>query len=334
MMDMNYKGTVIHIGAAPAEEQIYCYSTSDEAQEKACIGHLRGDFGADDEGFFTSWFPHTGKIMADDAYKVFCTELDHVVSALRENGLLKDRATMAKHTARWQEARIPLPYGTYLVVETTVPKDLYQAEPYLVVVDRNSPMSAMATPKGSVLTASDSYQKFTVLDEKIEVYLRITKLDEETGKPVLLPGTAFQIYYLDDDGNYRMENGAPKLVRMTDTVNGNLPKNVTTFYTNAEGVLTLPEKLPLGKYRIVETTAPNGFYNEWLDAKSHYVDFTITTDRIYQATGDKNENGMDTLVIGEKYSNHETLGKLTIICKGVWIIPAIPIKPKSLPRAI
>ena len=205
-----------------------------------------------------------------------------------------------------------LPYGTYLVVETTVPKDLYQAEPYLVVIDQNSPMSAMATPKGSVLTASDSYQKFTVLDEQIEVYLRITKIDEETGKPVLLPGTAFQIYYLDDDGNYRMENGAPKLVRMTDTVNGNLPKNVTTFYTNAEGVLTLPEKLPLGKYRIVETTAPNGFYNEWLDAKSHYVDFTITTDRIYQATGDKNENGMDTLVIGEKYSNHETLGKLTI----------------------
>ena len=205
-----------------------------------------------------------------------------------------------------------LPYGTYLVVETTVPKDLYQAEPYLVVVDRNSPMSAMATPKGSVLTASDSYQKFTVLDEQIEVYLRITKLDEETGKPVLLPGTAFQIYYLDDDGNHRMENGAPKLVRMTDTVNGHLTKNVTTFYTNAEGILALPEKLPLGKYRIVETTAPNGYYNAWADDASHYVDFTITTDRIYQATGDKNENGMDTLVIGEKYSNHETLGKLTI----------------------
>ena len=205
-----------------------------------------------------------------------------------------------------------LPYGTYLVVETTVPKDLYQAEPYLVVIDRNSPMSAMATPKGSEIVGSDSYQKFTVLDEQIEVYLRITKIDEETGKPVLLPGTAFQIYYLDDDGNYRMENGAPKLVRMTDTVNRNLPKNVTTFYTNAEGVLTLPEKLPLGKYRIVETTAPNGYYNAWADDASHYVDFTITTDRIYQATGDKNENGMDTLVIGEKYSNHETLGKLTI----------------------
>lgn len=205
-----------------------------------------------------------------------------------------------------------LPYGTYLVVETTVPKDLYQAEPYLVVIDRNSPMSAMATPKGSEIVGSDSYQKFTVLDEQIEVYLRITKIDEETGRPVLLPGTAFQIYYLDDDGNYRLENGAPKLVRMTDTVNGHLTKNVTTFYTNAEGVLTLPEKLPLGKYRIVETTAPNGYYNAWAADASHYVDFTITTDRIYQATGDKNENGMDTLVIGEKYSNHETLGKLTI----------------------
>ena len=129
-----------------------------------------------------------------------------------------------------------LPYGTYLVVETTVPKDLYQAEPYLVVIDSNSPMSAMATPKGSQIVGSDSYQKFTVLDEEIEVYLRITKVDEETGKPVLMPGTAFQIYYLDDDGNYRMENGAPKLVRMTDTVNGHLTKNVTTFYTNAEGI--------------------------------------------------------------------------------------------------
>lgn len=219
-----------------------------------------------------------------------------------------------------------LPYGTYLVVETTVPKDLYQAEPYLVVIDRNSPMSAMATPKDSVMTGSDSYQKFTVLDEEIEVYLRITKVDEETGKPVLLPDTAFQIYWLDEQGHYRYDsNGNPKLVTMTDTVNGHLTKDVNTFHTNGEGILTLPEKLPLGKYRIVEVTGPNGFYNEWLDSAgyengvladdadgSYYVDFEITTDRIYAATGDKNENGMDTLVIGENYSIHETLGKLTI----------------------
>ena len=222
-----------------------------------------------------------------------------------------------------------LSYGTYLVVETTVPHDLFQAEPFIVTVDPeqdNNPWGAMATPKDSVMTGSDSYQKFTVLDEEIEVYLRITKVDEETGKPVLLPDTAFQIYWLDEQGHYRYDsNGNPKLVTMTDTVNGHLTKDVDTFYTNSEGNLTLPEKLPLGKYRIVEVTGPNGFYNEWKDTAgyengiladdadgSFYVDFTITTDRIYQATGDKNENGMDTLVIGEKYSNHETLGKLTI----------------------
>lgn len=205
--------------------------------------------------------------------------------------------------------------GTYLVVETTTPHDLFQAEPFLVSIDPeqdNNPWGAMATPKDSVMKASDSYQKFTVLDEEIEVYLKITKLDTETGKPVLLPNTAFQIYWLDDNGNYRLENGKPKLVTMTDTVNGHLTKNVDTFYTNEEGILTLPEKLPLGKYRIVETVGPDGFYNEWADSGNYYVDFDISTDRIYKATGDDNENSMDTLVIGENYWNEETLGKLTI----------------------
>lgn len=208
-----------------------------------------------------------------------------------------------------------LSYGTYLVVETTTPHDLFQAEPFLVSIDPeqdNNPWGAMATPKDSVMKASDSYQKFAVLDEEIEVYLKITKLDTETGKPVLLPNTAFQIYWLDDNGNYRLENGKPKLVTMTDTVNGHLTKNVDTFYTNEEGILTLPEKLPLGKYRIVETVGLDGFYNEWADSGNYYVDFDISTDRIYKATGDDNENGMDTLVIGEDYWNEETLGKLTI----------------------
>jgi len=133
-----------------------------------------------------------------------------------------------------------LPYGTYLVVETTVPHDLFQAEPFIVTVDPeqdNNPWGAMATPKDSVMTGSDSYQKFTVLDEEIEVYLRITKVDEETGKPVLLPDTAFQIYWLDEQGHYRYDsNGNPKLVTMTDTVNGHLTKDVDTFYTNNEGM--------------------------------------------------------------------------------------------------
>lgn len=162
-----------------------------------------------------------------------------------------------------------LPYGTYLVVETTVPHDLFQAEPFIVTVDPeqdNNPWGAMATPKGSVMTGSDSYQKFTVLDEEIEVYLRITKVDEETGKPVLLPDTAFQIYWLDEQGHYRYDsNGNPKLVTMTDTVNGHLTKDVDTFYTNSEGILTLPEKLPLGNIALWKSPArTDSTTNGWI----------------------------------------------------------------------
>src|SRR5699024_3696469 len=91
--------------------------------------------------------------------------------------------------------------------------------------DESNPQSTMANPKDAVQTPSDSYQKYTVLDEEIEVYLRVTKIDEETGKPVLLKGAAFQIYWMDDQGNHIYdENGHAKLVTMTDTSNPALPK--------------------------------------------------------------------------------------------------------------
>ena len=228
-----------------------------------------------------------------------------------------------------------LPYGQYLVVETTTPKDVLQAEPFIVTIDPSGaaiPQSAMADPKDAVLTGSDSYQKYTVLDEEMEVYLRIVKLDEETGKPVRKAGTAWQIYWLDENGNYILNaNGQPRLVTMTATQDGSAAKKVDTFYSNTEGSIALPEKLPLGHFRIVEVQGPEGFYNEWIsttkydengillenkdgtwDTGKSFVDFEVTTDRIYQATGDDNEDSQDTLVIEEPYSNHETLGKLTI----------------------
>ena len=107
-----------------------------------------------------------------------------------------------------------------------------------------------------------------------------------------------------------MENGEIPNWCATDTVNGHLTKNVTTFYTNAEGILTLPEKAAAGQIPHCESQRPQRIL-QWLDTAgrriladdadgSFYVDFTITTDRIYQATGDKNENGMDTLVIRRK----------------------------------
>ena len=227
-----------------------------------------------------------------------------------------------------------LPYGQYLVVETTTPKDVFQAQPFIVDIDPTNPtnpQSNMANPKDAVQTPSGSYQEYTILDEEIEVYLRITKIDDETGKPVALPNTAFQIYWMDDQGNHILDkNGNPKLVTMTDTNNPLLPKVIDTFYTDEDGVLALPEKLPLGHYRIVEVNGPEGFYNEWIDSAvydggnlhvddtgryedgSFYVDFEVSTERVYQATGDDSEDGQDILVIDEDYHDHETLGKLTI----------------------
>lgn len=228
-----------------------------------------------------------------------------------------------------------LPYGQYLVVESTIPKDVFQAQPFIVDIDptdESNPQSAMANPKDAVQTPSDSYQKYTVLDEEIEVYLRVTKIDEETGKPVVLPNTAFQIYWMDEQGNHIYdENGHARLVTMTDTTDPLIPKNVDTFYTDDTGMLVLPEKLPLGHYRLVEVSGPDGFYNEWgasavYDEDGHlfiddtgrfadgtfYVDFEVSTERAYKATGDDSENSQDILVIDEDYHNNETLGVLTI----------------------
>lgn len=227
-----------------------------------------------------------------------------------------------------------LPYGQYLVVETTTPKDVFQAEPFIVTIDptdESNPQSAMANPKDAVQTPSGSYQKFTVLDEEIEVYLRVTKIDEETGKAVLLKDTAFQIYWMDEQGNHIYdENGNGKLVTMTDTTNPLLPKDVDTFYTDDTGMLVLPEKLPLGHYRLVEVNGLNGYFNEWVASAvyedghlqiddtgnfadgSFYVDFSVTTERVYKATGDDSEDSQDILVIDEGYQNNETLGVLKI----------------------
>lgn len=227
-----------------------------------------------------------------------------------------------------------LPYGQYLVVETTTPRDVFQAQPFIVDIDPTNPtnpQSNMATPKDAVQIPSGSYREYTILDEEIEVYLRITKIDDETGKPVALPNTAFQIYWMDDQGNHILDkNGNPKLVTMTDTSDPSLPKVIDTFYTDEDGVLALPEKLPLGHYRIVEVNGPEGFYNEWIDSAVYdggnlhvddtghyedgtfYVDFEVSTERAYQATGDDSEDSQDILVIDEDYHDHETIGKLTI----------------------
>ena len=68
-----------------------------------------------------------------------------------------------------------------------------------------------------------------------------------------------------------------------------------------------PEKLPLGKYRIVEVEGPHGYFND----RQYNVVFELTSDRVYQVSGGS-ADGMDDYVITENYYNHETLGQIKI----------------------
>ena len=91
-----------------------------------------------------------------------------------------------------------LPYGQYLVVETTIPKDVFQCDPFIVTVDANSPQSRFTIPAGSVTTASNDYMTYNILDEELEGYLQLIKTDTETGKAVKIANTSFALYRLDE----------------------------------------------------------------------------------------------------------------------------------------
>ena len=193
-----------------------------------------------------------------------------------------------------------LPYGQYIVVETTVPKDVFQAEPFLVTVNASSPQSGFTVPAGSITTPSSSYMTYNILDEELEGYLQLVKIDIETGKPVKIADTAFNLYYIAEDGH-------ETLVEMNDPKSGNAWAKTSTFYTDSNGEMKTPEKLPLGKYRIVEVEGPHGYFND----RQYNVVFELTSDRVYQVSGGS-ADGMDDYVVTENYYNHETLGQIKI----------------------
>ena len=193
-----------------------------------------------------------------------------------------------------------LPYGQYIVVETTVPKDVFQAEPFLITVNASSPQSSFTVPAGSIATPSGSYITYNILDEELEGYLQLVKIDIETGKPVKIADTAFNIYYI-------VEDGRETLVEMNDPKSGNAWAKTSTFYTDSNGEMKTPEKLPLGRYRIVEIEGPRGYFND----RQYNVVFELTSDRVYQVSGGS-ADGMDDYVITENYYNHETLGQIKI----------------------
>ena len=193
-----------------------------------------------------------------------------------------------------------LPYGQYLVVETTIPKDVFQCDPFIVTVDANSPQSRFTVPAGCVTTATNNYMIYNVLDEELEGYLQLIKTDTETGKAVKIANTSFALYKLDDKGNKTR-------ISMIDPASGSATKKTDVFYTDADGLMKTPEKLPLGRYLIEELQGPEGYFND----PAYSVEFEIKSDRVWQVVGNAT-NDMDEYIVTEKYCNHETLGQLTI----------------------
>ena len=197
-----------------------------------------------------------------------------------------------------------LPYGQYLVVETTIPRDVFQCDPFIVTVDANSPQSQFTVPAGSTITASNNYTTFNVLDEELEGYLQLIKTDTETGKAVKIANTAFALYRLD-------EKDRKTRISMIDPASGSATKKTDVFYTDADGLMKTPEKLPLGRYLIEELQGPEGYFND----PAYSVEFEIKSDRVWQVVGNAT-NDMDEYIVTEKYCNHETLGQLTIRKQG------------------
>lgn len=73
--------------------------------------------------------------------------------------------------------------------------------------------------------------KFLINNANFESYIKIVKLDKETGKQIAYEGAGFEIY--DSDGHrVNMQFTYPEVT------------TIHTFYTNSEGYLITPEKLP------------------------------------------------------------------------------------------
>ena len=110
--------------------------------------------------------------------------------------------------------------------------------------------------------------RYLINNANFESYIKVVKIDAETGKTIPYAGAGFQIY--DPAGNK---------VSMTFTYP--TPTTIDTFYTDADGQLVTPEKLEYGKgYSLVEVQAPYGYV---LDSTP--VPFDVTEENSTQEGG-------------------------------------------------
>ena len=182
-----------------------------------------------------------------------------------------------------------LPYGTYTVHQTKGWNGTEFISDFDVFVSENN-----------------KTYKYLINNASLESYVKIIKVDSETGKQIPYAGAGFQIYDPND-----------KLVTMTYTY----PEVTTidTFYTNSDGYLITPETLPYSKgYSVVEMQAPYGYV---LDSTPIYFDITAenTTEEngvTIVKTEKKNTPQKGTITVektGEIFSNVTSSGEKEIV---------------------
>ena len=175
---------------------------------------------------------------------------------------------------------IALPYGTYLVRETTTPHNYKPVDDFIVRITEHSPNTPQVWR--------------VLLDEEFEAKLKIIKQDDETKKPVLQEGTEFRIYDLDNKKYVEQVTTYP-----TTEVH-------TSFFTDEEGYLILPQNLPIGHYRIEEATAPYGY-----TLNENYYEIAVDSDTAYQV-----DSVSGDVIIEVVYENHPVKGQLKIVKQG------------------
>ena len=168
-----------------------------------------------------------------------------------------------------QDGKAVLPLGTLTVEETKAPNGYLLDGAYMQAGDKSEQIKGLyltqITEDGDLAVLTGSNQ-FSVSDKVIRGGVKIQKRDLETGdtKPqgsATLKDTAFDIISLND--NAVLVEG--KLYKKNEVVK--------TIHTDIEGVAsTSADLLPYGKFRIVESEAPNGYLTD--GAKP--IDFAIT----------------------------------------------------------
>ena len=220
---------------------------------------------------FTAYLVSSLKVKEDGSYD-FDSAKPVVIG---ENG-----ATEIFTDEKGYACSIAIPYGTYIVRETTTPHNYTPVDDFTVRITENNPNQPQTWR--------------VLLDDEFEAKLKIIKQDDETKKPVLQKNTEFKIYDLDHKKYVEQVTTYPTTVKHK------------SYFTDEQGYLILPQNLKIGNYRIEEVNAPFGY-----TLNENYYEVTVDSNTAYQMDGTSGD-----VIIEAVYENHPVKGELTIVKKG------------------